>query len=108
MILYHIIIKNSINPPIEKTAPTFVSAVLSYLYHMIFLCVYLFIFLLLKLKITCKQYLVLFFISSNLLIMLKTIKRILYSFINLHNPNHSMFKTKTHNAYIIMINKSLI
>ena len=24
---------------------------------------------------------------------------------NLHNPNYSMFKTKTHNAYIIMINK---
>ena len=38
--------------------------------------------------------------------MLKTIKRILYSFNNLHNPNYSMFKTKTHNAYIIiMINK---
>ena len=30
----------------------------------------------------------------------------LYSFNNLHNPNYSMFKTKTHNAYIIiMINK---
>ena len=53
-----------------------------------------------------KQYLDLFFISSNLLITLITIKRILYSFNNLHNPNYSMFKTKTHNAYIIiMINK---
>ena len=29
----------------------------------------------------------------------------LYSFNNLHNPNYSMFKTKTHHAYIIMINK---
>lgn len=63
----------------------------------------------LNLKVTCKQYLDLFFISSNLFITLKTIKRILYSFNNLHNPNYSMFKTKTHNAYIIiMINKSLI
>ena len=42
----------------------------------------------------------------NLLITLKTIKRILYSFNNLHNPNYSMFKTMTHNAHIIMmINK---
>ena len=60
----------------------------------------------LNLKVTCKQYLDLFFISSNLFITLKTIKRILYSFNNLHNPNYSMFKTKSHHAYIIMmINK---
>ena len=53
-----------------------------------------------------KQYLDLFFISSKILVKLKTIKRILYSFNNLHNPNYSMFKTKTHHAYIIMmINK---
>ena len=30
----------------------------------------------------------------------------IYSFNNLHNPNYSMFKTKNHHAYIIMmINK---
>ena len=69
------------------------------------MCIYLYSSFL-NLKVTCKQYLELFFISSNLFITLKTIKRILYSFNNLHNPNYSMFKTKTHNAYIIMmINK---
>ena len=35
--------------------------------------------------------------------------RMLYYFNNLHTPNYSMFKTKTHHAYIIMIiNKSLV
>ena len=38
--------------------------------------------------------------------MLKTIQRDSLLFCKSHNPNYSMFKTKTHNAYIIiMINK---
>ena len=59
----------------------------------------------LNLKVTCKQYLDLFFISSNLLITLKNNQKDSLFFCKSHNPNNSMFKTKTHNAYIIMINK---